>query len=161
MGDPTLTPLAEALLKAWFRTDAHTRQVLTAIDLESLLLPTREEARTIGETFAHLIEVRVRRVEIIGGKNALEEWEPLGDGDEESRETLAAALSSSAERVAAVATDLLLNDSAVRGFTDGVPGWIGYQIAHEAHHRGQILATLAAKGTPLPSKVAYGVWDWT
>ena len=160
MAGDELTPLGESLVQAWFRTDSQTRSVLSAIDLESLLLRSRPDARTIGETFAHLIEVRVRRVEIIGGKNALEDWEPLGEGDEESREALDATLASSAERIAVVATDSLRRGAAVRGFADGVPGWLGYQIAHEAHHRGQILAALAEAGKPVSSKVGYGIWEW-
>ena len=35
-----------------------------------------------------------------------------------------------------------------------------YMIAHEAHHRSQILMLAQQMGFPLPQPVGYGIWNW-
>jgi hypothetical protein len=38
---------------------------------------------------------------------------------------------------------------------------LGYLVAHEAHHRGQIVVVARALGYRLPSAVTAGLWQWT
>jgi uncharacterized damage-inducible protein DinB len=38
---------------------------------------------------------------------------------------------------------------------------LGYFVAHEAHHRGQIVLVARALGYRLPSSVTAGLWQWT
>jgi uncharacterized damage-inducible protein DinB len=40
------------------------------------------------------------------------------------------------------------------------PEMLCYMLAHEAHHRGQVLMIAHQLGYPLPNKVAYGLWNW-
>ena len=35
-----------------------------------------------------------------------------------------------------------------------------YMLAHEAHHRGQVLMLAHQLGLPLPKAVGYGLWNW-
>ena len=35
-----------------------------------------------------------------------------------------------------------------------------YMFAHEAHHRGQVIALAHQLGYRLPDKAAYGIWHW-
>jgi uncharacterized damage-inducible protein DinB len=35
-----------------------------------------------------------------------------------------------------------------------------YMLAHEAHHRGQVLMLTHQMGFPLPQKAMYGIWNW-
>ena len=37
---------------------------------------------------------------------------------------------------------------------------LGYFVAHEGHHRGQILLAARAQGARLPAAVAEGLWQW-
>ncbi len=149
------------LIAAWLKTDEHSRTLLAAIDLESLLLSPRPRARSIGKMFAHLVSVRLRRVGLIGGPGYLEEIEPLAEGDEESRDVLDSALRTSAELVARLARERLSDGKTVEGFAGGVPAFLAYLSAHDAHHRGQILALLAHEKVKVSDEVAYGIWDWS
>ena len=38
---------------------------------------------------------------------------------------------------------------------------LGYFIAHEGHHRGQIVMIARAHGERLPAEVTNGLWQWT
>ena len=51
-------------------------------------------------------------------------------------------------------------DGKVRGFSRGVVPLLAYLIAHDAHHRGNILLTLKQCGHPVPQNVRYGIWKW-
>ena len=47
-----------------------------------------------------------------------------------------------------------------RCFKKGVIATLGYCIAHESHHRGNILLTLKECGHKLDQKTQYALWDW-
>ena len=38
--------------------------------------------------------------------------------------------------------------------------FITYLIAHEAHHRGNMLLTLKLSGEKIEDKVKFGLWEW-
>jgi len=38
---------------------------------------------------------------------------------------------------------------------------LSYFVAHEGHHRGQILLIARQLGRPLPREIAGGLWEWT
>jgi uncharacterized damage-inducible protein DinB len=40
------------------------------------------------------------------------------------------------------------------------PEMLCYMLAHEAHHRGQVLMLAHQLGLPLPHEVMYGLWNW-
>jgi uncharacterized damage-inducible protein DinB len=48
----------------------------------------------------------------------------------------------------------------VKGFKPDVAGFVGYLIAHDAHHRGQISMLARQVGHPLSKKTMFGMWEW-
>jgi uncharacterized damage-inducible protein DinB len=48
----------------------------------------------------------------------------------------------------------------VKNFKPGVVAFLGYVIAHESHHRGQIILSLKQSGHSVSKKVGYGIWEW-
>lgn len=51
-------------------------------------------------------------------------------------------------------------EGRVKGFRPDVVGFLGYAIAHEAHHRGQITMLARELGTPLSQETQFGMWEW-
>jgi len=152
--------IEEELVSAFLKGNGHNLALLRAIDVESLLLRPRPRARSIGKVFAHLHDVRLRWLGAGGGARELEEIEPLADGEEESRDALEAALSASAAAVASFLRSELARGGRVKGFPGSLPDFVAYLVAHDAHHRGQVLALLAREKKKLPAEVAHALWQW-
>jgi uncharacterized damage-inducible protein DinB len=47
----------------------------------------------------------------------------------------------------------------VKGFRPEVAGFLGYLIAHNADHRGQITMLARQLGHRLPQKAMFGMWE--
>lgn len=70
------------------------------------------------------------------------------------------ALESSRHALSVVISHALAGDGRVKGFRPDVAGFLGYLIAHDAHHRGQITMLARQLGHPLPQKAMFGMWEW-
>jgi hypothetical protein len=82
------------------------------------------------------------------------------EGDAFSPEEAMEALSASAEALRGVIGAALAGDGRVKGFKPDVGGFVGYLIAHDAHHRGQISMLARQLGHPLPKSAGFGMWEW-
>jgi uncharacterized damage-inducible protein DinB len=47
-----------------------------------------------------------------------------------------------------------------RGGAEHPAVFLGYLIAHESFHQGDIGVRLTEGGHSIPQKVAYGMWEW-
>ena len=149
-----------ALSVVFYRSDQHTQAILSAIDLVTLLLRQAPSARSIGEIFAHIIEVRIKQLELHSGQEFISELEPLSSTDTESRDALAAALEESANCVINYLEAELADANSVLEGQQKVSVLLAHLIAHDAHHRGQILAILGQNGVEIPEVVTHGIWEW-
>jgi uncharacterized damage-inducible protein DinB len=70
------------------------------------------------------------------------------------------ALEQSRLALSVVISRALEGDGRIKGFRPDVAGFVGYLIAHDAHHRGQIAMLARQIGHPLPQKANFGLWEW-
>jgi uncharacterized damage-inducible protein DinB len=70
------------------------------------------------------------------------------------------ALAASGRAMLELVARSLEGGGHVKDFKPDVAGFVGYAIAHESHHRGQICMLARLLGSPLPQSVGFGMWEW-
>lgn len=114
--------------------------------------------RTVAAQFAHMHNVRLRWMthaapKLVGKAKSFER------GAQPTKAQLKTALNASAKVVANYLEECA-STRKVKSW-DGPPEtFLGYLIAHEAHHRGLVMVALRASGRKPPQELVYGQWDW-
>jgi uncharacterized damage-inducible protein DinB len=149
----------EQLIEAWAIHDRIHRYLLTAVTEAGLEATAGGKGRTVGEQFAHVHNVRLMWLgaaapDLASDLVKLDKEEPLG------KAVLDRSLAVSGEAIAVLLRRSLAGGGRVKGFKPHVPAFLAYLIAHESHHRGQIVLTLKLAGHAVERKVLYGLWEW-
>jgi uncharacterized damage-inducible protein DinB len=83
------------------------------------------------------------------------------DDENSSREAVSQALRSSAAAISKLMEKGLADPAGkAPNFKPDVVAFVGYLIAHDAHHRGQIAMLTRQLGQPIPAKTGFGLWEW-
>jgi uncharacterized damage-inducible protein DinB len=160
---PSIT-LPEALLAAFDTNDRINHYLIENLpsDAWRAELPAGT-GRDIASIVAHMHNVRVMWLKAAGGKPGAERDRKIPDQLDRHKITPAQARKSLAESRAALHEVLkasLAADGRVKGFRPDVAGFVGYLIAHDAHHRGQISMLARQAGHPISQKAMFGMWEW-
>ncbi len=151
--------LVEQLLDTWRIHDRINRYLLDAVPADALGAVSASRGRTVGEQLAHVHNVRLMWLrsaapELLQGLEKIEK-DRAGEAG-----VLRAALEASGEAVAQLLRRGFAEGGRIKGFKPHAAAFLGYLVAHESHHRGQIALTLKQAGHPLEKKVAFGLWEW-
>ena len=130
--------------------------LLDAIAEEHLKDQSASKGRNTGEQFAHMHNVRLMWLKV-AEPLLLKGLEKIEKENGITKSILKKSLQDSSKAI-----DALLENSRgkVKGFKPHATAFLGYLIAHEAHHRGQILLCLKQSGHMVDKKVQYGIWEW-
>jgi uncharacterized damage-inducible protein DinB len=71
------------------------------------------------------------------------------------------ALRAKRKAVLAIVGAALHDDGRIVGFPYDAAGYLAYYMAHDAHHRGQILLQARLLGHPIDQKTMSGMWAWS
>jgi len=124
--------------------------------------------RTIRAVAAHMHNARCMWVKTLGQEHGIVPPARV-DRNKVQRRQLVAALDRSGDAVASVLQLGCEHDGVIppsRGYVwRNLPLDVGhvltYLVAHEGHHRGQIVLAARQLGCPLPASVKGGIWQWT
>jgi uncharacterized damage-inducible protein DinB len=130
--------------------------LLNAIEENHLKDTSPTKGRNAGEQFAHLHNVRLMWLkaaapQLLNGIEKIEKENAL------NKTFLKMELEASAHAIIQVLQE---SDGRIKGFQPHVTAFMGYLIAHESHHRGQIVLILKQNNHPVDKKVQYGLWEW-
>jgi uncharacterized damage-inducible protein DinB len=151
--------LKQALIEAYAVNERMNQYLLDNVDERAWrAAPPGGKGRTIAEIFAHIHNVR--HMWLVAAAKDLPIPEKL-DRASCSRQDVKKGLARSAECCAhLLASALEKPDAAVKQFRPDAAGFLGYLIAHDAHHRGQICMLARQAGYALPKKADFGLWEW-
>lgn len=144
------------LAQVWTANNRINLALLDAVPAKALADKYAERTRTVAAQFAHIHNVRIYHLER-RGPAFLGNLEGFARGAQPGKTQLRKALNASAKAVA----DLLDECEAagrVKSWKGPPASYLGYFVAHEAHHRALAVVSLRLSGTKLPKDVLYGIW---
>jgi len=150
--------MASELVVTWELSHEANLYLLAAIPRGGLAASYAPRTRTVAAQFAHLHNVRLRWLQHAAPRTKTA-VPAFPRGAQPAKAELKRALADSAEAIGA-----FLEASEAAGKVarwNGPPAsFLGYLVAHEAHHRGLALVALRSAGHKVPPEVVYGLWDW-
>ena len=151
--------LEDQIVDTWSINHRVTLYLLEAISPDALNDLSASKGRTVAEQVAHLHNVRLMWLksaapELMNGLDKIEK-ETAADNT-----LLARSLKEAGKAIEAMLKKSLATDGRIKGFKPHITAFLGYVIAHESHHRGQIALSLKQSGHALEKKIGFGMWEW-
>ena len=159
MGCGENSQMSEAfgLVDIWLLNNRVNLKLLDALNDEQLAYTANPRARNIAHQIAHLHNVR-RMWLGVSAPSAAKSLDKLEKGDF-SKPTLARALTASAQAMAGCIEEAE-KKGKLRGYKRGPAAFLAYALAHEAHHRGQVILHLKYAKIPVDRMLGYSLWEW-
>ena len=148
--------LPDALLSAFDSNDRINQYLLENLPVLAWRAnPPGGRGRTVAAIVAHMHNVRVMWLKATKGRVPA----PI-EKDSVTPAQARKALEESRGALREVIETALQADGRVKGFRPDVASFVGYLIAHDAHHRGQVTMLARQVGHPVPQKTMLGMWEW-
>lgn len=133
--------------------------LLEAIPADALNDVSASKGRSIAEQLAHLHNVRLMWLKS-AAPDLMKGLEKIEKESASDKKLLDKSLKESGKAMEALFKSSIENGGKVKGFKPHVTAFLGYIIAHESHHRGQMALSLKQAGHALDKKVGFGIWEW-
>jgi uncharacterized damage-inducible protein DinB len=148
--------LSDALLSAFDTNDRINHYLLESLPEPAWHgEPPTGKGRDVASIVAHMHNVRVMWLKATKGQIPAQ----LDKGTVTPAQA-GKALEQSRAALKEVIQASLASDGCIKGFRPDVASFVGYLIAHDAHHRGQIAMLARQIGHPIPQKATFGMWEW-
>jgi uncharacterized damage-inducible protein DinB len=150
----------DGIVEAWRANQRIHRKLIGKISDEGMRSTlSKRGGRGVAGQFAHLHNVRVWHLEK-RARALAKGARKFATKEEPTREELLDALDDSAQRIEDLFRRVCEGKPGAKAFKRGVIPYLAYFIAHESHHRGNILLTLKQCGHPVDQDTRYAIWDW-
>jgi uncharacterized damage-inducible protein DinB len=145
-------------VETWEINQRVNEYLLSAIKEEQLKDTANSKGRNVGEQFAHINNVRLMWIkaaapELMEGLIKVEKENSI------SKKLLLDALKKSSTAISTL-LEQAFEAGKVKGFKPHPQAFLGYLLAHEAHHRGQLILALKENGHLPDKKILFGLWEW-
>ncbi len=149
----------DALLQAFAINSRINEYLLRSLPAPAWRLkPPGGKGRDVASIVAHIHNVRLMWLKAAG---IPPDTIPAKlEGEACTQDDASSALQTSYEALHALLETALRSDGRIKGFKPDAAAFIGYLIAHDAHHRGQISMLARQLGHGLPQSAMFGMWEW-
>lgn len=153
--------IADAIFEAWRLCNRITIYLIENLppDIWDEKVPGYHR-KTIQMIAGHLHNTRCMWLDELGKKFNLESPGQV-NRYKVTREKLIVSLNISSEAILKLLKNGIEQGGSLPGFSLDAVHFQNYLVAHEAHHRGQIVMTVRLLGHKLPEEVTYGLWKWS
>jgi uncharacterized damage-inducible protein DinB len=152
--------LGEALVESLAVNERINQCLLENLDDEAWRAdPPGGKGRTVAAIVAHIHNVRHMWLAVSAKGSGIELPDKV-DRNTLTKAQAVKALAKSHAALSALVRQSVEGDGRIRDFKPDVVNFVGYVIAHEAHHRGQVAMLARQLGHPLPQKAGFGMWEW-
>jgi uncharacterized damage-inducible protein DinB len=156
---------ADALIAAWHTNHRVTMYLIKNLPLE--LWPKTVPGaprRTVRMVAAHLHNARCMWIKSIGGRHGIAVPRLVNGRTVKPPELLRALEQSSRGMIELIKLGVsrggAVPPAVWQNFPTDVTHFLSYFVAHEAHHRGQLVMLARQLGTRLSREVTGGLWQW-
>jgi uncharacterized damage-inducible protein DinB len=149
----------KSLLSAFAVNERANQLLLSNIDDKAWQAPPPSgKGRTIADIAAHMHSVRL--MWLTAADKSAKIPAKLDPGKATPAQAQAALKASAAAIEALLANALEDPSGRVPSFKPDVVHFVGYLIAHDSHHRGQICMLARQVGHGVPAKAGFALWEW-
>jgi len=152
--------MLDDLLEAWRTNHRINLYLIEHISNDGMKCSlSKRGGRDVARQFAHLHNVRLYHLE----KRARDLAAGLVKFESKVSPTktqLKNAMIASSLAIEKLFAGVTAGEPKRRGFKKGVSTMLAYFVAHESHHRGNILLTIKECGHNLSQAERYTIWDW-
>lgn len=149
----------QQLIETWQINNRINLYLLDGIADEYLRDLLTSKGRDVANQFAHIHNVRLMWLKA----SLPAEFQGLAKIEKEQsidKELLTGSLTRSGESIERLLNHAIAGGGKVKGFKPHVTAFVGYLIAHDAHHRSQAIIALKQSGHKIDQKLGYGIWEW-
>ncbi len=143
------------IIYSWNQNNKVTLYLLDNIEDDWLSTKLNNKGRSIGEQFVHINNIRSFWISKVGEKIDLKIDKKYAN----SKQKLIEALQKSSQKMNDTLYALFKQES-IKGYKPHPTAFFAQMIAHESHHRGQIMAIIARNDLKISKSVNFGLWSW-
>lgn len=143
------------LIHSWDLNSGATFYLLDNINAEWLSTKLNGKGRSIGEQFLHINNIRSYWIGKVAEKVDL----MLEKKDAWDKQKLKETLERSSQKMKEALSNILEQEN-IKGYKPHPIAFFTQMIAHESHHRGQIMALVTRNDLQINKSVNFGLWNW-
>ena len=153
-------PWIAELVEAWRTNHRINLYLIDHISDEGMKCTlSKRGGRNVVRQFCHLHNVRLWHLEA-RAKDLSKGLYKFATEEEPDKERLKENLVASAQRIEEFLEQAAAGAARRRPFKKGVASIFAYFVAHDSHHRGNILLTLKQCGHKIDPKAGWAIWEW-